>query len=107
VSTRLNYHARMGRVGIAQADLFAAPAPRPTLSGPELSPAEELRATLARLRGAVELPWPNLTEAMAAEHRVIGLGRLAGAEGAALVSEIMEQTERLLSAQERCAVAPI
>ncbi|WP_428541214.1 hypothetical protein [Rhodopila sp.] len=38
---------------------------------------------------------------MAEEYRVIGLGRRAGPEGEKLVSAIMDETERLFSAEER------
>jgi hypothetical protein len=56
---------------------------------------------LAMVRGADRLPWPDLSTAMAEEYRAIGLGRRAGAEGERLVAAIMDETERLFSAEER------
>ncbi len=76
-----------------QTDLFAAPAPPP----PEDDPLAELRALLARVRGADRLPWPNAATVMAEEHRALGLARRAGPEGAALVAAFLEETERLLA----------
>ncbi len=52
---------------------------------------------LALVRGADRLPWPNLPAVMAEEHRALGLGRLAGAEGEALAAEFLVETERLLA----------
>lgn len=47
------------------------------------------------------MPWPDLREAMAEEYRAIGLGRRAGPEGEKLVSAVIDETERLLSVEER------
>lgn len=57
----------------------------------------ELTALLDRVRGADQLPWPNLGAVMAEEHRALGLGRLAGAEGKMLAAEFLGETERLLA----------
>jgi len=41
---------------------------------------------------------------MAEEYRVLGLARLAGAEGTRLAAAIMAETERLFAAAEQDAV---
>ncbi len=78
----------------AQSDLFAAP---PQVPPPAPDPMAELTALLARLRAADVPPWPTISAAMQDEYRALGLGREAGAEGAALAAAILEQTERLLA----------
>jgi hypothetical protein len=89
----------MARVAPHHPDLFAPPAAAPAT--PERPPVDELLDLLAMLRGADRLPWPDLSAAMAEEYRAIGLGRRAGPEGERLVSAIMDETERLFSAEER------
>jgi hypothetical protein len=83
---------------VAQADLFA-PAPAPVADEP--SPLEELRAILARVRAAERLPFVDAAAAMTEELRVVGLGRRAGAEGAALASAILDEMERLHALTDR------
>jgi hypothetical protein len=95
---RAGYTVGMPRFAPAQPDLFAPP---PAAPPPESDPMAELTATLAMLRDADRLPWPNLTEAMAQEYRVMHLARLAGSPGEALARAIFEQTERLFAATDR------
>jgi hypothetical protein len=93
------YTLAMSRFAPGQPDLFA-----PTSSkavAPESPPLEELAELLSILRAADRLPWPDISTAMAEEHRVIGLGRRAGPEGERLVAAIMDETERLFSVEER------
>jgi hypothetical protein len=109
VATGTGYNPAMPRVAPNQPDLFAPPAP--ASSAPGRPPLEELAEMLTALRAAARLPWPDLSTAMAEEYRAIGLGRRAGAEGERLVAAIMDETERLFSAEERqtmpaCAEAP-
>ncbi|WP_019016077.1 hypothetical protein [Elioraea tepidiphila] len=83
---------------VAQPDLFApAPAPAPD----ETPPLDELRAILARVRAADRLPFADAAAAMAEELRVVGLGRRAGPEGAALASAILDEMERLHALTDR------
>ena len=89
----------MSRVAPGQPDLFAPAHPAPAAS--ERPPLEELTESLAMLRAADWLPWPDQNTAMAGEYRAIGVGRRAGAEGERLVSAIMDETERLFSAEEQ------
>jgi hypothetical protein len=89
----------MSRFASNHPDLFAPP--RLTPPEPERPPLEELANLLSMLRAAERLPWPDLSSAMAEEYRAIGLGRRAGPEGESLVSAIMDETERLFSAEER------
>jgi hypothetical protein len=78
--------------------LFASPAqPASAPAAPPADPLAELEAMLTHLRGAEELPWPTLPEAMQEEYRVLGLARQAGPEGEALASAIFNETERLLA----------
>jgi hypothetical protein len=93
------YTVVMSRFARSQPDLFA-PAPAAP-AAPERPPLEELADLLSALRAADRLPWPDLSTAMAEEYRAIGLGRRAGPEGERLVSAIMDETERLFSAEER------
>jgi hypothetical protein len=93
----------MSRFALHQPDLFAPPAAAP--AAPKRPPLDELAEMLAMLRRADRLPWPDLNAAMAAEYRAIGLGRRAGPEGERLVSAIMDETERLFSAEERGVAA--
>lgn len=53
-----------------------------------------------RVRGLETLPHPTLTAAMEEELRVIRLGELAGAEGKALASAILDAFECLHAARE-------
>ncbi len=84
----------------AQTDLFAPP---PAPAEPEEAPAplDELRAILARVRAAERLPFPDAAAAMTEELRVVGLGRRAGTEGAALASAILDEMERLHALTDR------
>ena len=66
-----------------------------------MEPVSELTALLAELRTAERLPWADAAAAMAAEHRALGLARLAGPEGQRLVTAIFEETERLFTAAEQ------
>lgn len=91
------YSASMRRFAPIQSDLFAAPPPSAREDAPRPDPLTELTALLARLRAAATPPWPDLNAAIADEYRALGLAREAGAEGAALASAIMDETERLLS----------
>jgi hypothetical protein len=93
------YIPSMSRFAPTQPDLFAPAASEAV--APERPPLEELEELLSVLRAADRLPWPDLSKAMAEEHRVIGLGRRAGPEGERLVSAIMDETERLFSVEER------
>lgn len=94
-----HYTAAMSRFASSQPDLFAPASPAP--AAPERPPLEELTDLLSILRAADRLPWPDLSTAMAEEYRAIGLGRRAGSEGEKLVSAIMDETERLFSAEEQ------
>jgi hypothetical protein len=96
---RFRYSRDMSRFARSQPDLFA-PAPQ-AAAEPDRPPLEELSELLSVLRGADRLPWPDLSTAMAEEYRAIGLGRRAGPEGERLVSAIMDETERLFSADEQ------
>lgn len=87
---------------VAQPDLFA-PAPAPDDEPP---PFDELRAILARLRAAERLPFADAAAAMADELRVVGLGRRAGPEWAALASAILDEMERLHALTNRRAWRP-
>lgn len=87
----------MARVA-AQPDLFA-PASAP--SAEETAPLDELRAILARVRTAERLPFVDAAAAMAEELRIVGLGRRAGAEGAALAAAILDELERLHALTDR------
>jgi hypothetical protein len=89
----------MSRFAPDHPDLFAPSPPAP--AAPERPPLEELADLLSMLRAADHLPWPDLSSAMAEEYRAIGLGRRGGPEGERLVSAIMDETERLFSAEER------
>jgi hypothetical protein len=95
---RTGYNGPMSRFAPSQTDLFAPAQPSPT--APERPPLEQLAELLAALRQAERLPWPDLRTAMAEEYRAIGLGRRAGPEGERLVSAIMDESERLFSAEE-------
>ncbi len=86
----------MTRFAPRQADLFAAPPAEPEPSAPE-DPLAEILDLLAQVRDAERLPWPDAAAAMAAEHRVLGLGRRAGPEGEALAAAFLAETERLLA----------
>jgi len=93
----------MSRVAHGQPDLFApaaAPEPPPPPARP---PLEELAEILAKLRATEQLPWPDLTVAMAEEQRFLRLARMAGAEGQVLAAAIMDETERLFAADEQAA----
>ncbi len=68
---------------------------------PERPPLEQLTALLAMLRVAVRLPWPDVMTAMAEERHAYWLASQAGEQGAKLVAAIMDETERLLIAQEQ------
>lgn len=61
---------------------------------------EELRAIHERVRRLEALPHANLMAVMEEELRVIRLGELAGAEGKALASAILDEFERLHAARE-------
>jgi hypothetical protein len=89
----------MSRFAPSQPDLFATTAP--ASAAPERPPLDEPSDLLSALRAADRLPWPDLSAAMAEEYRAIGLGRRAGPEGERLVSAIMDETERLLNAEEQ------
>ena len=96
----------MRRFAPAQPDLFGPAQPDMFTPPPEESktePLEELAAMLDVLRGAERLPWPDAAAAMAEEHRVLGLARLAGPEGQRVAAAILEETERLFSTTERAA----
>ena len=85
----------------ARPDLFAGPVPP---APPERPPLEQLAEVLAFLRAAQRLPSPDVPTAMAEEQRVLGLARLAGADGERLATLIMDESERLFAAAEREAV---
>ena len=88
----------MSRFAPVQPDLFAPPPSKVDVPDPPPpDPLVELRAMLAMLQAAEELPWPTIYAAQQEEYRVMHLGKEAGAEGAKLVSAIFEQTERLLA----------
>jgi hypothetical protein len=93
----------MSRFAPGQPDLFA-PAPSVSVE-PERPPLEQLAELLSVLRSADRLPWPDLSTALAEEYRAMGLGRRSGPEGERLVSAIMDETERLFSAEERGTAA--
>ena len=87
----------------------------PTCSHPPLNPPpSRLRPSARRLtnsptcwprlRAAERLPWPSLTVAAAVEQRYLNLARIAGAEGQKLAAAIMDEAERLFSADEQEAV---
>lgn len=99
IPAHFRYTLAMSRFAPSHPDLFAPPPPAP--AAPERPPLEELAELLSMLRAADRLPWPDLSTAMAVEYRAMGLGRRAGPEGERLVSAIMDETERLFSAQER------
>jgi hypothetical protein len=94
----------MSRFGPAQPDLFAASPPKVS-AAPEPAPAEVLAALLQQLRAAERLPWADAAAAMAAEHRALGLARLAGEDGERLAAAILAETERLFAAAERDAIS--
>lgn len=98
----------MPRPAPLQPDLFApaATTPEPPAATTP-APLDELRALLARLRDARELPWPTLPAAMQQEYRVLHLGRLAGEEGARLAAAILDETERLFAATDTPAAPPV
>jgi hypothetical protein len=100
-AVRFRYTAAMRRFAPTQADLFA-PAIA-TEAPPARAPLAELTDLLAGLRAAERLPWPDAAAAMVEEHRVLGLARLAGAEGERLAAAILEETERLFAAAEQGA----
>ena len=89
----------MIRFGLSQPDLFAPPAAPP--AEPPRAPFDELTELLAILRAAARLPWPDAAATMMEERRVLGLARLAGAEGKRLADAILEETERLLTVSEQ------
>ncbi len=91
----------MSRVAPRQPDLFAPPEPAPTPEPPRRPPLEELQETLALVRAADRMPWRTLPACMEQEYRVMALAREAGPEGAALMSAIFAETERLFTAAER------
>jgi hypothetical protein len=93
------YNTCMSRFGPAQPDLFVAPAPMPEPDA-QPDPVAELSAMLGRLRAADCLSWADATGAMAEEYRALALARLAGTEGEAIATAILEETERLLAAAE-------
>ncbi len=99
----------MPRPAPLQPDLFATAAatPEEPPAAPAPAPLDELRALLAQLRDARELPWPTLPAAMQQEYRVLHLGRLAGEEGARLAAAILDETERLFAATDSPADAPV
>jgi hypothetical protein len=94
----------MPRVASAQPDLFAPAQPDllipPVQEPPPLHPLAELQALLDKVRQASVLPWVDAHAAMAEEHRALWLASQAGDEGARLVAEIFDETERLFSAAE-------
>jgi hypothetical protein len=94
------YPPPMPRPTPQQPDLFTPAPPAPAPAVPEPAPLDELRALLAQLRGATELPWPTLPAAIQQEYRVLHLGRLAGEEGARLAAAILDETERLFAATD-------
>ena len=88
----------MRRFAPNQADLFAPAAIAEVV--PTRAPLVELADLLATLRAAERLPWPDAAATMAEERRALGLARLAGAEGEKLAAAILEETERLLAAED-------
>lgn len=78
-----------------QSDLFAQP--EAPVRRKVCDPVAELTALLDTVRAADRLPWPNLAEVMAEEHRALGLARLAGAEGEALATAFLIDAERLFA----------
>ncbi len=99
----------MSRFAPGQADLFARAEPDPLaepapVGAPERPALEQLAEALAALRAAEQLPWPDVTAAMAEEQRILGLARQAGAEGARLATLFMDESERLFAAAEREAM---
>lgn len=70
-------------------------------------PLDELRELLALLRASDTMPWPDLGTTMAEEHRVLWLGRQAGAEGEALAYAILDETERLFAAAEQAQLTAV
>ena len=104
-AARSGHADAMRRFAPSQPDLFAPPpAPAPPPSPPERPPLDELNDLLALVRGAEKMPWPNLQETMAQEHRAMFLASKAGAEGAKLLTAIFNETERLFSAEEQAAL---
>jgi hypothetical protein len=101
MSAHSRYTAAMSRFAPGHPDLFASPATVSEPAAPERPPLEELTGLLSMLRATDRLPWPDLSTAMAEEYRAIGLGRRAGPDGEKLVSAIMDETERLFSAEEQ------
>ena len=100
----------MARVAGVQPDFFS-PSPevyttQPAQVLPEIQedPVAELLGLLALLKGAAELPWADAAATMQQERRALTLARLAGPEGDSLVASIMEETERLLAAQDQAAL---
>ena len=91
----------MRRFAPSQAELFAPAAPIAPPVRPTDPPLVELSALLARLRASERLPWPDAAATMAEELHVLGLARLAGAEGKQLAAAILDETERLLAAAEQ------
>jgi hypothetical protein len=100
-SAHSHYTATMSRFAPVHPDLFAPLPTVPEPGAPERPPLEELTGLLSMLRATDRLPWPDLSTAMAEEYRAIGLGRRAGPDGEKLVSAIMDETERLFSAEEQ------
>jgi hypothetical protein len=67
---------------------------------------DELEATLALARGAVRLPWPDLTRATLAELRFHSIARwLPGGEAAALRAAFEAEMARLWAAEDEVAGA--
>jgi hypothetical protein len=94
----------MTRFAPVQPDLFApAELPLPP-DEPRKDPLTELRELLALVRGATELPWDGLSEAMQQELRALHLAKLSGDEGKALVQAIFQETERIFSTAEQAAM---
>ena len=85
-----------------QPDLFA---PTPPADEVPRAPVAQLTDLLAALRAADRLPWPDAAATMAEERRALGLARLAGAEGEKLVAAILDETERLLAAEDEASAA--
>ena len=92
----------MARFAPTQPDLFAqAPAPAEAPPPPSRPPLEEITELLSSLRAAQQLPWPDVSVAMAEEQHMLALARSAGDEGQALAASIMDEIERLFAAAEQ------
>ena len=92
----------MTRFAAQQPDLFApARLAEPPPPADPIDPIAELNAMLAQVKAADRPPWPHLTVAIEWEYRALFLARQSGEEGKRLATAIIDEDERLFSAQER------